>query len=146
MPSQKLIPVDPEKFRAWCRSTGVKLCEVSAAMGRYDSFISKALSSNKFPERQYKLFCQLYNVDPGSLLKDDPAKELKAPDPEQGPYTLGLDIKPDRVWVSLKYQGDERYRAYSKVRGKTELDLVQAISYAAHMVYKLAEQKNLQEG
>lgn len=146
MPKLKSAPVDPEKFRAWCRQKGLKFRDISEAMGRSDSFVSKLLSSGEFPERQYELFCRLYGVEPKSLLKEDPAKDLKAPEGNSGPYSLGLEIKPDRVWVSLRYQGEELYRAYSKIRGKTELDLVQAISYAAHMAYKLAEQKKLREG
>lgn len=34
---------------------------------------------------------------------------------------------------------------YSKIKGNTDLDLMQAISYAAHMMYKLAEQEVLKK-
>lgn len=42
------------------------------------------------------------------------------------------------------YFGDEKIcEAYSKIKGPGKLDLMQAISYAAHMMYKLAEQEEL---
>ena len=42
--------------------------------------------------------------------------------------------------------GDQELRSvYSRIKGDTELDLMQAISYAAHMLYKLAEQEALRK-
>ena len=58
-------------------------------------------------------------------------------------YTLGLDVSPERVVLHMYFQGTEICKAASKVKGTRELDLMQAISYAAHMMYKFAEQKEL---
>lgn len=43
----------------------------------------------------------------------------------------------------MYFQDTEIYSAASKVKGTRELDLLQAVSYAAHMMYKFAEQKEL---
>ena len=58
-------------------------------------------------------------------------------------YTLGLDVSPKRVVLHMYFQGTEICKAASKVKGTRELDLMQAISYAAHMMYKFTEQKEL---
>lgn len=53
-------------------------------------------------------------------------------------------MKPDRVRVGISHNGEELYSAWSRVNGDTETNLMQAISYAAHMCYKKAEQKELE--
>lgn len=45
--------------------------------------------------------------------------------------------------LRMYFQGTEICKAASKVKGTRELDLMQAISYAAHMMYKFTEQKEL---
>ena len=47
--------------------------------------------------------------------------------------------------MSLFCGSDMIQTAFSKLKGKSSLDLMQAISYAAHMMYKMEEQKALQE-
>ena len=58
-------------------------------------------------------------------------------------YTLGLDVSPKSVVLHMYFQGTEICKAAAKVKGTRELDLMQAISYAAHMMYKFTEQKEL---
>lgn len=47
--------------------------------------------------------------------------------------------------MALTFGDQELYAAWSRIKGNTELDLLQAVSYAAHLMYKLAEQQALQE-
>ena len=54
-----------------------------------------------------------------------------------------MDVRPDRVRLCVKYDGVEVHRAHALIKGDTELDLLQAVSYAAHMIYKLAQQNVL---
>ena len=61
----------------------------------------------------------------------------------QGPYSLSLQVHPDKVFLALYFNEQEMYHAYSKIKGTEEHDLVQAISYAAHMLYKMSEQEYL---
>lgn len=42
------------------------------------------------------------------------------------------------------YAGSRRKASEERIKGKKEVDLIQAISYAAHMCYKQAEQKELE--
>lgn len=49
-------------------------------------------------------------------------------------------------WLRVERdEGEKVGSAYSKRKDSSELALTQAISYAAHMIYKFCEQKTLQE-
>lgn len=63
--------------------------------------------------------------------------------PPGGRYSLTLQTKPDRIRLALCDGGKEIFYAWSKLRGSSELDLAQAISYAAHLIYKFSEQRTL---
>lgn len=70
------------------------------------------------------------------------AKILLPPD-NQGPYSIGLVVRPDRVRLTIRHEGQDILSAWSYIKGPDEADLMQAISYAAHLCYKLAEQNKL---
>lgn len=54
-----------------------------------------------------------------------------------------IKVQPDKVCMTVYFNGMEVVQGWSKVKGDRELDLMQAISYAAHMCYKITEQKKL---
>lgn len=70
-------------------------------------------------------------------------KRRKPPPEAEELYSLRLRVSPCRVILRMYFQDTEIYSAASKVKGTRELDLLQAVSYAAHMMYKFAEQKEL---
>ena len=45
--------------------------------------------------------------------------------------------------VRLYKNGEEQYYAYARIGGEGEYPLVQAISYALHMIVKMSEQKQI---
>lgn len=93
-------------------------------------------------EYTYDLLIQVLGVEDGAFQK----KEKAAPqEVNRGGelYTLGLDVSPERVILRMYFHGTEICKAAAKVKGTRELDLMQAISYAAHMMYKFTEQKEL---
>lgn len=87
-----------------------------------------------------QLLALKYGLDP----KDVMERPHKAQEPTG--FSLDLMVKPDRVRVAVMHNGNELYSAFSKINGDTETKLMQAISYAAHLCYKLAEQKELRKG
>lgn len=90
----------------------------------------------------HDLLIQVLGVEDGAFQK----KKKAAPQEVNSGgelYTLGLDVSPERVILRLYFQGTEICKAASKVKGTRELDLIQAISYAAHMMYKFTEQEVL---
>jgi len=61
-------------------------------------------------------------------------------------YTARIDVSGGKSLNMSLYFGDEKIcEAYSKIKGPGKLDLMQAISYAAHMMYKIAEQEELKK-
>ena len=58
-------------------------------------------------------------------------------------YHLTLSVHPDKLRFGVSFGEEEIVYAWAQIRGDTELDLSKSISYAAHMCYKFAEQKNL---
>lgn len=60
-------------------------------------------------------------------------------------YTLRLAATERQVFLLLEHNGEKVGSAYSKRKDSSELALTQAISYAAHMIYKFCEQRTLQE-
>lgn len=93
-------------------------------------------------------------------VKTDPAPEpaKTAPAPEAAPtgpkmhipaasaelgWQTRIKVAPDRVCMTVYFNGVQVVEGWSRVKGNKELDLMQAISYAAHMCYKNTEQKKL---
>lgn len=54
-----------------------------------------------------------------------------------------IKVTPDEVCMMVYFNGVKTVEGWSKVKGDKELDLMQAISYAAHMCYKIVEQRKL---
>lgn len=71
-----------------------------------------------------------------------PKTFIPAPSAELG-WQTRIKVQPDKVCMMVYFNGMEVVQGWSKVKGDKELDLMQAISYAAHMCYKIVEQKKL---
>ena len=132
-----VVKIAPVKFRNWCADNHRMFKEISQAMGHNDAYISKVVSAGEFPARQFQLFLTLFHENAATFLPDT-RSPLKLAD---APYSLTLDVKPDKVHVGVSFNGEEVYGAWAEIRGTREVDLVKSISYAAHMCYKIAEQK-----
>ncbi len=71
-----------------------------------------------------------------------PKTFIPAPSAELG-WQTRIKVQPDKVCMMVYFNGMEVVQGWSKVKGDKELDLMQSISYAAHMCYKIVEQKKL---
>lgn len=67
---------------------------------------------------------------------------IPAPTAEVG-WQTRIKTNPGRVCMTVYFNGVPVVDGYSRIKSNTELDLMQAISYAAHMCYKITEQKKL---
>lgn len=71
------------------------------------------------------------------------AKEfIPAPSAEVG-WQTRIEVKPDRLCMKIYFNGVKQVEGFSRIKENKELALVQAISYAAHMCYKIVEQRKL---
>ena len=125
----KRIKVDIPAIKKYIRENGMTQVDVCSCTGDMADYT-------------YDLLIRELGAENGAFQK----KEKAAPqEVNRGGelYTLGLDVSPERVVLHMYFQGTEICKAASKVKGTRELDLMQAISYAAHMMYKFTEQKEL---
>lgn len=131
------IMINTSALRGWLKSNNLSQTEVSRSLGS-DSIIANTLSRGWMSDTFFQLLTLKYNIAPALLeLKSGPAKALSVG------YSASIQVQPDKVLFAIDYNGEEIYHAYSKIKGDSELDLIQAISYAAHMCYKMAEQREL---
>lgn len=71
-----------------------------------------------------------------------PKMHIPAASAETG-WQTRIKVAPDRLCMMVYFNGVLVEEGWSRVKGNKELGLMQAISYAAHMVYKNAEQRKL---
>ena len=134
----KRIKVDIPAIKEYLRENGMTQVDVCRRIGRSPTFLCSC--TGDMAEYTYDLLIQVLGVEDGAFQKKAAPQEVNRGDEL---YTLGLDVSPERVILRLYFQGTEICKAASKVKGTRELDLMQAISYAAHMMYKFTEQKEL---
>ena len=145
-----MIQISPERLRLFCSKNGGQTA-VSEALGYGKSFISNALHSGKMSRAANKPLAATYGVPENFFLAPDPPKTAQPPEPKdaqqggQDGYALRLLTSDKQVFLLLEHDGVKVGSAYSKRKDSSELALTQAISYAAHMIYKLYEQQTLQE-
>lgn len=134
----KRIKVDIQAIKEYLRENGMTQVDVCRRIGRSPTFLCSC--TGDMAEYTYDLLIQVLGVEDGAFQKKAAPQEVNRGGEL---YTLGLDVSPERVILRLYFQGTEICKAASKVKGTRELDLMQAISYAAHMMYKFTEQKEL---
>lgn len=137
----KMIDIDKNALKDAIRASGKNYTEMSNALGFCDSYISCSLNMGKMRESSVKLLCYLLDIPISRIQKKAPiTPEIAA----SGTYTARIDISGGKSLNMSLYFGDEKIcEAYSKIKGHGKLDLMQAISYAAHMMYKITEQEEL---
>lgn len=136
----KRIKVDMPAIKEHIKKNGMTQADVCKRIGRSPNFLCGC--TGDMAEYTYDLLIQVLGVEDGAFQQ---RKEMAIPAANRGGelYTLGLDVSPEIVVLHMYFQGTEICKAASKVKGTRELDLMQAISYAAHMMYKFTEQKEL---
>lgn len=157
MPITQTIIIDPDKLRAFAAKHG-DMKELSLNIGRNVGYISKCVSTGKMARSAFDFMLRTYGAKAEDLTPDPvPEKKptLNTPPVQHRPgkkdetYWLDLRDMGNYVALALMYGDETVYEARAKVRGgrdAKEVNFVQAVSYAAHMLYKLAEQQELNHG
>ena len=146
--SSKPVKIDPVELKAWVKETGKSQREISLSLGRSMSCLANAIYYGEMNSTAFELLTLKYGVDPKRLMKKpEPPKAQPTPvaKPDAIGYATSINVYPNKVRFAITFNGVEILHAYSKVKGNKEVDLIQAISYAAHMCYKLVEQDTLDE-
>lgn len=134
------VLIDPGKMRYFLDTECLTSEQLSEELGFSGNYINEVIENRAMALPVWKCLKALYNLDDDTL----------TPDPviPNGDDNWGLTLKvmSDRVRIGLTDNGHEIDYAFSKIRGEREVDLFQAISYAAHILYKNAEQRDLRGG
>lgn len=151
MGKTNMVEIDISATREAVYDSGKTLAVLSEEIGRCPSYLSYAVKEGRIPEYAFRRLCVLLGVREGDLLK----KQAVAPPPEAEAenvsnaksigYSIKLDVFPKKVRFAVLFNGEEIIHAWSGIRGARELDLMQSISYAAHMCYKQKEMKVIEE-
>ena len=137
----KMIKLDREKTKKFAKERGISLEDISYALGRSKSYISYAMSSESgIPNATFDLLCRIYDVPPETFLPDP--EPVVAPPGLEGGYLTEVFVHGNKVHFAVRNNGEEVASAFAYIKNDTELAVMQAISYAAHMCYKFAQQKS----
>ncbi len=135
MPKVTNVYLNKDEFMKWLKSQDKSRGEISRMIGKGDNYINHLLVTDlKMPEHVYAFFLRVFDLPNGSFL-DKPTLPQSTEE-----WSVNLTVKDKKVHLQIKHGNGEVASAYAKVFGDTEHDVVQSISYAAHMCYKLSEQ------
>lgn len=146
-----MVEIDTSATREAVYDSGKTLAVLSEEIGRCPSYLSYAVNKGQIPEYAFRRLCVLLGVSEGDLLKKQAVTPPQKAESEavSGCETIGysvkLDVYPKKVRFAVLFNGEEIMHAWSSIRGARELDLMQSISYAAHMCYKQKEMKVIEE-
>lgn len=142
--TSSMIPINPDAIRAYCARADISVSELARRIGRTQSYLQSALARGSMSPSAYPLLVSVAGVPHEEFL----AREVETPAPEKPAekYSLNLDVSDDRVRLGFCRDGKEVRHAYSIRKGEDDFALMQGISYAAHMLYKFAEQDKLGRG
>ena len=76
-------------------------------------------------------------LDPEKLLAE---RESVPPTPE---WSATIEVVGDRMKMTVSHNGEELVYGKSYVQDTDDLGMMQAISYAAHMCYKMVQQRSM---
>lgn len=137
-----MVKIDPQKMKNVLRDKGLSQVEVSGAIGKSKNYIAACIRNGEISATALQLIGIKYGITERDVAPE--RKKKQKPEAPSSGFSLSLLVKPDRVRVGISHNGEELYGAWSFVKGDTEKNLIQAISYAVHMCYKKAEQRELE--
>lgn len=115
----------------------------SMGMYRSETYLSGIIRCKKMPKSMVPVLADALGI-PASRLTE-PELDKRSPKQAAKRYHAEMEVTSDRLHMVLLFGDQELYSTYSRIKGNTELDLMQAVSYAAHMMYKQAEQEALKK-
>lgn len=145
MSKVQMVEINPNRLKNYAEKNGGSQ-SLSILIGRGRTYINNVVSTGKISRISLDMLCKVTGVPEEFFTTPDPNPEAPkpaAPDAAVG-YELHLKVRPEKVYIMLSHNGSKVESAYAKVKGDTELDLIKSISYAAHMMYKNAEQRYLE--
>lgn len=134
----KSVNINPEAIREYCKKNKTSLGKLSAKIGRGNTYLYQVNASGKMREATYNHMLKILDLPQGTFLKkeDEP---LKKEDELVKGYHLSLKVLPGNIKLEMSFEGKKMYDAYAYIKENSEVGLMQAISFAANVMYKKAE-------
>lgn len=143
--ASNMMKIDAERLRNFAAKNG-GLKHISLQLGYSRNYLSNVADYGRMRLSVARQLSAMYGVPEDFFRAREPEKpKAAAPQAGQTGYALRLQATDKQVFLLLEHDGEKVGSAYSKREDNSELALTQAISYAAHMIYKFCEQKTLQE-
>ena len=142
-----MIAIDPDKIRCWLKKEGLKREAVSESVGKSNGYLSTVISSGFIPAPVLNLLCRVYGMKPSEFLPD-PKPEREVPGvvlQSDVDCAVKVTVRGDRLRMVMSVNGRDDIDVVSKIKDNGYLDFMQAFSYAAHMAYKFAEQREIND-
>lgn len=143
MRKSKKVSVDPDKVKTWLKNKGLTAAQVSTASGKSERYLSNCLQNREIPLTQVQLLEALYRLKVDDIAQTAPPEETSKSKNCAG-YQVAVNVYPQAVKFTILFEGKQIQCAWSRIKDNSEVSLFQAISYAAHMCYKLREQKAIE--
>lgn len=146
MPNVKLEKLNRSAVLTGIERSGLSMKEVSHRIGRGDTYLSASIRRGVMSASAVPLLAKELDVPQKDLiLHEEEQKTYCCAKDAVNKYAAQIEVSKTKLHMTLLFGGRELYSAYSRIKGDSELDLMQAISYAAHLMYKLAEQEELKK-
>ena len=129
------MDINVQALKEYLGAVGIMLAQLSLDIGHSKSYMAQVCNKGKMPTSSYRLMCHVLGVDEEMFT-------LQA-DSMPGIYWLNLIYNDKKVCVQLMHGEDVISGAWAVIRGDTQTDFAQAVSYATHMIYKFVEQNDL---
>jgi hypothetical protein len=131
------VELNTNELRDYLRENRISMVALSKSMGRSAGYMANVVNCTSSMSRPaYDAMCKALGVEPGVFTKPLPA-------PVPSTYRLNLVYSDSKVLLQLMRGEEVVSGAWAIVKEQSHLGFIQAISYAAHMMYKFAEQKEL---
>ena len=143
MPKLKLERLNRGAVLTGIERSGLSMKEVSHRIGRGDTYLSAAIRRGVMSAAAIPLLAKELDVPREDLILHQEEQKTCCAKDAVNQYAAQIEVSKTKLHMTLLFGGRELYSAYSRIKGDSELDLMQAISYAAHLMYKLAEQEEL---
>lgn len=139
------VMIDSACMKRKLCEAGFSMVQASCKIGKSSAYISNSLCSGEMNKTAFDLLCATFGFDPQDLIQKESSASNKKESFEAG-YNIRMNVAPEILTLTLLFGDKVVYIARSKIKGNREIDLCQAISYAAHLIYKFSEQKHFERG
>lgn len=130
------ISINGKELQDFLKKNDLTQTQLSAFMNRSPSYISFVIAKGTMSELSYDVMCKKLGVAPGTFQNPSAAQPSDV-------YRLNLVYSNSKVLVQLMRGEEVVSGAWAIVKEQSDLGFIQAISYAAHMMYKFAQQDDL---